>query len=278
MSVARHLLAGRFAVWLRQPPAPTPLWLFVHVPKTAGSSLAADISALLPPYRSIHIDHADRGRSARDRYDDATEGFLRIQAASPCRFASGHVQYRQVKRIQDALPGTRLFTMLREPIARLVSDYLYQRSSMHPLSAEVRAAIPDFATFVELKGQRNRAARHLLPPKLAQSDDVKQAMEALSARYAFIGIQERYELSFRALTTLLSGRPSRPSARKRVNDETASEKAGVLQELADPALQAHIRQLNALDFGLYAAVAAAYDRIAQPLETWLEQMERSTAA
>jgi hypothetical protein len=276
MSNARQLLAGRFGAWASAP-AP-PLWLFVHVPKTAGSSLAEDIAALLPPYRSIHIDHADRSRPAPQRYDEVTTAFLARQATDPCRFASGHVQFRQVQRIVAELPGTRLFTMLREPTARLVSDYLYQRSAMHPLAAEVRERIPDFAAFVELKGQRNRMARHLLPPRIVQEGDLGAALNQLRNRYAFVGLQERYELCFRALTALVSGRAVRPSARRRVNDGAAEEKAGVMRALEDPALRARIAELNALDVGIHADLAAAWDRIAGPLAAWLDAPETRPAA
>lgn len=271
MSTAADLLDGRFDTWLAPGPPP-PLWLFVHVPKTAGSSLAADLAALVPPYRSIHIDHLDRSRPAPERYDLATEAFLADQARDPCRFASGHVQFRHVRRITEALPSTRLVTMLREPVTRLVSDYLYQRSPMHPLAAEVRARIPDFATFVELKGQRNRIARHLLPPRLAEDGDVAGGVAMLRARFAFIGVQERYALGFRALSALLAGRPTLPAARKRVNEGAAEERAAVRQALEDPVLQARIGELNAFDLGIYGSLAADWARIAGPLETWLDRL------
>ena len=277
MTVARHLLAGRFDQWGAAAPQP-PLWLFVHVPKTAGSSLASDLAALVPPYRSIHIDHADRSRPAPERYDTVTEAFIAQQATDPARFASGHVQFRHVRRITEALPGTRLFTMLREPVSRLVSDYLYQRSSMHPLAGEVRSRIPDFAAFIELKGQQNRIGRHLLPPKVVASGDVAAGLDLLGKRYAFIGVQERYLLGFRALALLLTGKPGRPSARKRVNEETVEEKAGVMQAIQDPALRARIDQLNAFDLGVHAAIAADWERIATPLGTWLDRREAAAAA
>jgi hypothetical protein len=269
MTRAGDLLDGRFVAWLAPRAAP-PLWLFVHVPKTAGSSLAADLALLIPPYRSIHIDHLDRSRPAPERYDAATEAFIAAQRETPCRIASGHVQFRHAQRILQAIPGTAPFTMLREPVARLVSDYLYQRSPMHPLSAEVRARIPDFAAFVELKGQRNRIARHLLPPRMAEEGDVAAGLAALRERYAFIGVQERYALGYRALTTLLAGRPSAPAARKRVNDGAAEEKAQVMRALEDPALRARIAALNAFDLGIHRAIAADWEAIAGPLGAFLD--------
>jgi hypothetical protein len=275
---ARLLLEGRLDAWLA-PGAPPPLWLFVHVPKTAGSSLATELAALLPPYRSIHIDHTDRSRPAQERYDEVTEAFLLLQAREPCRVASGHVQFRQWRRIQEAVPGTGLITMLREPVARLVSDYLYQRSPMHPLAEEVRARIPDFAAFVELKGQRNRIARHLLPPRIALDGDVERGLKFLRDRYAFIGVQERYELGFRALTAMLSGVPRAPAGeRKRANDGAAAEKAVVTEALRDPSLQARIAELNAFDLAVHAAIAADWDRIAAPLATRLEALAATRAA
>jgi hypothetical protein len=277
MTRAGDLLDGRLAAWLA-PQAPPPLWLFVHVPKTAGSSLAADLATLVPPYRSIHIDHLDRSRPAPERYDTATEAFIAAQATDPCRFASGHVQFRHVERIRQALPGTALFTMLREPVARLVSDYLYQRSPMHPLAAEVRARIPDFAAFVELKGQRNRIARHLLPPRLVQEDDVAGGLAMLRDRYAFVGVQERYALGYRALAMLLTGRPSGPAARKRVNDGAAEEKAAVMRALEDAGLRARIAALNAFDLGIHRAVASAWDAIAAPLAARLGEDARPGVA
>lgn len=277
MRRAGDLLEGRFEDWLA-PAAAAPLWLFVHVPKTAGSSLAAELAALLPPYRSIHIDHADRARSAAERYDEATAAFLAEQARAPARSASGHVQFRQVGAILRALPGTRLVTMLREPVARLVSDYLYQRSPMHPLAAEMRARVPDFAAFVELPGQRNRIARHLLPPRLVREGDAAAAADFLLRRYAFVGVQERYGLCFRALTALLCGRPHRPSAEpRRVNEAAAEERAAVREALRAPALRARIAALNGLDLGLHAAVAAGWERIAAPLAARLDAMEREAA-
>jgi hypothetical protein len=262
------LLSGRLDAWLA-PAEPPPLWLFVHVPKTAGSSLVADLEDVVPHYRSIHIDHTDRSRPGPERYDIATEEFLRVQGTSPARIASGHVQWRQVARIIAGVPGVRLVTMLREPKARLVSDYLYQRSPMHPLADEVKSRIPDFDAFLELKGQRNRTARHLVPKRLIDEGDPGPILAHIRARFAFVGIQERYELCFRALTARL-GRQMRPTARKRVNDGAAEEKAAALARLEVPEVQARLAELNAVDLAIYEDVARAWDAIATQMSERLD--------
>ncbi|NKE47695.1 sulfotransferase family 2 domain-containing protein [Roseomonas frigidaquae] len=268
MPPLRAFFDGDFEAWLAAlQPAP-PLWLFVHVPKTAGSSLTADIATGLQPYRSLHIDHLDRSRPALQRYDTAVEQALAAWRETPFRFASGHVQQRHVARIVQGVPGTRLFTMLREPAARLVSDYLYQRSPMHPLAEEVRRRVPDFDAFLDLPGQRNRTARHLVPKPVLDAGDAGAAIAHVEANFAFLGLQERYLPSFRALTRML-GQSRAPAARLRVNAAAAAEREEIAARLADPALAARIAATNALDLALYRHFAARWDAVAARLEAWL---------
>jgi hypothetical protein len=39
------------------PEFPGNLWLFLHTPKTAGSSLSAEIARVTQQYRNIHVDY-----------------------------------------------------------------------------------------------------------------------------------------------------------------------------------------------------------------------------
>lgn len=268
MPPLRAFFDGDFEAWLAALQPPPPLWLFVHVPKTAGSSLTSDIAAGLRPYRSLHIDHLDRARPAMQRYDTAVEQALAAWREAPFRFASGHVQQRHVARIVQGIPGTRLFTMLREPAARLVSDYLYQRSPMHPLAEEVRRRVPDFDAFLDLPGQRNRTARHLVPKPVLDSGDAEAAIAHVEAHFAFLGLQEHYSASFSALTRML-GQARAPAARLRVNSAAAPERAEIAARLADPALSARIAAANAMDLALYRHFAARWQDIAPRLEAWL---------
>ncbi|MBU8538108.1 sulfotransferase family 2 domain-containing protein [Falsiroseomonas tokyonensis] len=269
MTPLQAFFAGDFATWRASAHPAPPLWLFVHVPKTAGSSLAAEIATDVAPYRSLHIDHLDRSRPALARYDTVVEQALEEFEKAPFRFASGHVQQRQVARLVQGVPGTRLFTMLRDPAARLVSDYLYQRSEMHPLAEEVRRRIQDFDAFLDLPGQRNRAARHLVPKPILDAQDAAAAIAHIEANYAFLGLQESYALGFRALTALL-GAPRAPAARLRVNAAAAAERAEIAARLSDPALAARIAEANGLDLAIYRYFGARWDAIARRLESWLD--------
>jgi hypothetical protein len=265
--------AGRFDTWLElAAEPPPPLWLFVHVPKTAGSSLAAELAgdpALgLAAYRSLHIDHLDRTTPALQRYDRVVEQALAAHAAAPFRFASGHVQQRHVARLVQGIPGTRLFTLLREPAARLVSDYLYQRSPMHPLAEEVRRRVPDFDAFLLLPGQRNRAARHLVPKPIVDAGDAAAAIDHIERHFAFLGLQEAYPSGFRALTAML-GRMRAPDRRLRANDAAAGERAAIAARLGERGLAARIAGVHALDLAIHRHFAARWQAVAAPLDAWL---------
>jgi len=262
MSLER-LLAGDLDAWLAAPPPA--FWLFVHVPKTAGSSLAAELSRELAPYVSLHIDHLDRSRPGPMRFDAVVERFL---AAQPPRFASGHILWRHASRIVAERPGTAMLTLLRDPVARHVSDYLYQRSAQHPLWREFQARVPNFAAFLDLPGPRNRAARHLLPEAMIRAGDLAAAIAHVRRHFAFVGVQERYALAVRLLTARL-GTARAPTQRKRVNDEAAEERAATLAALEDPALRARLLADNAMDVALYRHFAAAWDDAAPALEAAL---------
>ena len=45
--------------------------VFVHVPKTAGSSLRGELAARLQPDVNIVVDYTDATRLFRDKMDDA---------------------------------------------------------------------------------------------------------------------------------------------------------------------------------------------------------------
>ncbi|MBV1797763.1 hypothetical protein [Siccirubricoccus sp. G192] len=256
------LLDGRFDAYFEAARKDAGTWLFVHVPKTAGSSLSSELAGLIPPYHNIHIDHLDRSRPGPERYDAAVDAFLAEAGRTPFRSASGHIQNRHMERIRAALPGLRCVTMLRRPMSRIVSDYRYQRSPMHPLNEEVRRRVPDFAAFTELPGQRNRMARHLVPAEMVRREQVEDSIGYIMERYAFIGLQESYALSFRALTALVAGQPHNPQERRRVNEDG---------EAVVPTLDAmrRVQELNILDFAIHEFFARHFQAIEARLAAWL---------
>ncbi len=248
-----------------------PLWLFVHVPKTAGSSLTVEAESLLQPAFNIDIDHTDTTRTYAVKFDAAVRDFVASQAERNYRFCTGHINARHVEMIKQGVPELRCFSMLRNPMARIVSDYRYQRSAMNTARRQFIANTPDFETYVARKHVHNKISLNLAPRALVEAGDVDGCVAYIMKAYAFIGLQEMYPLSLRALTTLM-GEPRAPEAQMRVN---SSEEDRV--ELS-PELEKSLRTLNAVDIGVFNAFLAKYRAIREDLRLYMRNFPILEAA
>lgn len=249
----RALFEGRIADFLRDAALGEAPCIFVHVPKTAGTSLRAELAAILPPDINIHVDYTDTSRSFSDRLDDAVARFLEQAGPRGIRFASGHIVGRHITRIAAQMPRARFITMLRDPVARVVSDYRHQRSPRHPGHAAFSRRVPSLAAYLEARGEMDKAAQHLLPREVLATRDAGACIEHVTRHFAFVGIQEMYDLSFRTLTAL-AGRQQAPHLRANVNtDEDGGAEV-------DAAMAERIRALNPLDCALYTHFAEGLRR------------------
>ncbi|WP_372622112.1 hypothetical protein [Falsiroseomonas sp.] len=252
------LFAGRLDEYFREAAVGGELCVFVHVPKTAGTSLRGEIAKLLQPDINIAVDYTDTARSFHERMDEAVEAFIAEASASPIRFGSGHILGRHVLRIRGSFPKARLVTFLRDPVHRVISDYRYQRSPRHPVHAEFVARVPSLDAYLELKSERNKIAQHLVPPDILLAGDAAECVDYVMRTYAFVGMQEMYPISFRVLTTLV-GTPSWPKLRENVNTENEAERQ-VAAEVAE-----RIRAANPLDVAIYDAFFPRWQQMREAL-------------
>jgi hypothetical protein len=253
------LFEGKFDEYFAKYASGSPLWLFVHVPKTAGSSLITELAGFLRPYHNIHIDRADEARSYAERYDAAVSEFVAQCKQRPISFASGHILEAQTARIRDALPDVRMVTMLRQPVSRVVSDYRYQRTPMHPTHEEFKKKMPTLRHYVDQLGESNKMTRYLVPHSLVAAGRAQDCVEYVMQNYTFVGLQEMYPLCFQTLTTLL-GKPSTPTVKKRVNEVTEENPL-----FLTPDLDRLIRDLNKLDMAIYEAFSKSYRTVRERL-------------
>lgn len=252
------LFQGKFDAYFEASAVGQGMCIFVHVPKTAGTSLRGELAEMLPPDVNIVVDYTDTARSFHERMDEAVERFLEQAGTGGVRFASGHVLGRHVERMRARLPGARFVTFLRDPVRRLISDYRYQRSPRHPVHEEFVARVPDLDAYLALESEWNKAAQHLIAPDVLHSRDPARCVEYMMQTYDFIGVQEMYPISFRTLTTLV-GKPAWPQLRENVNDDGGAE------QQVTPELVARIRAANPIDCALYDAVFPRWQAVREAL-------------
>jgi len=229
------------------------LWVFQHIPKTAGSSLANEIAHNRRRYRNINVAKQPGDLTHEARLDAAAEMFLADNAARRFRSASGHIRREHLDLIRADIPGTRTVTFLREPVARLVSDYRYARTPMHPNWQEVIRQTPDFDSYISLRGTHNKMAWFLFG---RNNIPVTEAVERMFAEFDFIGVQDQYEPSFILLSTLL-WEAQAPALRKRITETTPDNQVELTDSQRD-----RILEQNALDLALYQAASARIAAIA----------------
>ena len=83
------------------------LWLFIHVPKTAGSSFRKELAETLRPQRNIHINY-DSDEPFAQQMETAIARFLEADKYTYFRFASGHINMDQALLIRRNRPDTAL--------------------------------------------------------------------------------------------------------------------------------------------------------------------------
>jgi hypothetical protein len=252
------LFEERFAEYLREASLADRLCIFVHVPKTAGTSLRSELALRLQPDANIAVDYTDTSRSFHERMDDAVRDFLDTEVARGVRFASGHILGRHAARIRCDRPDARFVTFLRDPVQRVVSDYRHQRSPRHPVHAEFIARVPSLEAYLDIRWERDKAAQHLIAPEVLIAADPEECVDYLLRSYAFIGVQEMYPISFRTLTALI-GQPAWPKLRENVNADDDAERQ------VTPELAARIRAANPIDTALYEAVFPRWQTVRDAL-------------
>jgi hypothetical protein len=269
LRVLSTLFAGDFDRYFAEAGQGASLWLFVHVPKTAGSSLVTDLKTVVKPFANIHIDYKDTSKPYQRLLDETVVRFLARHREKPYRLAAGHVMARHTELLRQAIPGLRGFSMLRNPINRLVSDYRYQCSGLNVAREAFVATTPDFAAYVARKHVHNKAALALVPRAIVEAGDVEAAADHVMRNYAFVGLQEQYPLCMLTLSTVL-GHPMSAKARARVNTEAEP------QVVLTPAEEAELRRLNAVDVGLFQAITAGWKPIRDGLRSYLKHNSRKS--
>lgn len=229
---------------------------FIHVPKTAGSSLSAELRRHFAPYVNIVVDYLDTERNITDRRLDVLDRFVASAGLNRPRSCSGHIMYGLLRDRRRELAPLRFVTMLRDPVARVVSDYRYARTPLHPQHAEFAARFPGIEAYVDAALSHDKQARFILPHPRMPPDE---AIGFLNESYAFVGTVEQYDASL-GLLFRMAGIEAPPSERQRETPSIAGNEVVVTE-----ALRERILAVNRLDSALHAHVSAT---LARHLTAW----------
>ena len=247
---------------------------FLHIPKSAGSSLTDALAAALTPQTAFAAGAIDRcmfGDFAFDRLQEPARRLVVFDAnAIPdVEFLAGHLS---LSLISQASPRSQLMTVLREPASRVISLWLYLRTlppSFHedwrPWSDVIRLCylpLRDFLLSPQFACQTDNQTLRLLlwpHPLIPDGDFIDERHDrtllddALSRleRFSFVDVVENPALSGNLAAWL-----GRPFVMSRNNEtEAAPEALAIpLAEDLDPVTSDRIASVSRLDAVLWSTV------------------------
>ena len=165
--------------------------VFVHIPKTAGSSLQRDLQRQFK--NGFCVDW--------EKIDQSWAEFIRRHKQKPFHHVRGHIASRHLDQLNEAGVKFVAFTFLRHPMERLLSNYMYCVSSASPRCITNRRKYPDLAHFMK----DNLELNHMTSLLVGECETAEEAIGRINEKYGFVGLTEFYELSQEILMPALGG-------------------------------------------------------------------------
>jgi hypothetical protein len=242
------------------------LLVFVHVPRTAGSSFAAELAKLRPDHKHLRADFADGQAMAGDKMDEAVEKFITEIDQRGYRTCSGQIEIRHVDRIRSVEPAAKVVTLLRNPVDRVISDYRSRQINVHPAHEAFVEKYPSINEYIEDPENWDRMTKILAATPGANTTET---FRQIDQSFSFVGLLEMYPMSFNIITRFF-GQNNLPKIHRNASVLTEEERPA-----ADAELRRRIARNNELDLALYEHVRR---RLIAKREAWKSMLVRRRPA
>lgn len=159
--------------------------LFAHIPKTAGVSVGAGLRGVFDVFRGVDWQQTHQSFVAESH--EAL--YARIQKPQR-QVLMGHFGSQQLNYWRNHKLPLKAAAIIREPVARVVSNYNYNRSERHPPNEEFRKRFPTLTDYVE-----NLPYDFQLNFLLGAFYSFEQGLERLVEDFSFLGVTEHLSAS-----------------------------------------------------------------------------------
>ena len=211
--------------------------IFIHIPKTGGTTLDCAITGSQwmkkhDPFYYRHIQHDTKTSNAGDIFQK-----------------QNHPKYQ----------GFDLYTMLRHPVDRLVSEYYFVRDRKEYFSL-LKKHPKNLEEFVQNSQTRNYMLNFLVggriyPKKQVGQADLERVKETIDKLSIHVGIFEEYEKSLQYFSNVMNIKWPKKIAVKRVTLNRPK-----LAEVNENIKETIIKN-NDLDMQLYNFCKARFDKL-----------------
>ncbi|WP_420629582.1 sulfotransferase family 2 domain-containing protein [Candidatus Leptofilum sp.] len=240
--------------------------IYLHIPKTAGSTLHAIHNQIYAPEQVLHL-------KGDPHIDTAVAQFKQLsnKAKQSIRLLTGHIEYG----LHEWLPQpATYFTILRDPIERVLSYYYFiLRTPDHPRHEEMtgrQTSIADFAKHILGHNNQTRfLAGTWLEDLPCTAKTLSLAKQHILQDFSVVGLSEQFDTTLLLLKHQFNW-PRLPYYRSRNVTKNRPNR----QQLDDQTL-AIIHKTQAYDLELYAFAQKQFEERVRQMRFpfWLSRIQ-----
>lgn len=222
----------------------------IHIPKTAGTSFLTVMKDLFPLHSHLSWDNA-----GQDWRDLCQSGLIRP-------FNTGHIRLDQVSSEIDLVTKRlMLVSVVREPLDRVISNYNYGRSVIHPQHREFRE---EYASLQQFVGQATLEPNEQSYWLCGVQNDRAALISAVNRLYFGLCPLPFLDHYMDVIRTTFTDKPHVDSVKVNELELSPGDKKFGREDISDTFIE-RFYEANALDLELYRSCLHQYAEIMEPL-------------